>query len=195
MNNYVANDPTAVEIPGLPGYHINPKGDVYGLLGYPLKPAKATKGEPYLIYLLKVNGKTTTFHLHKLLAITFIPLPEGYELKDVMYISRGHRPLLVDHIDGNASNNDLTNLRWVTAFDNSNNPNSRRAGAPKGNDNAKGHKGSHCHNEWIYTYNGKDYQSAAELAEALGCSKSRITESFRKNIGLVARGLLTRRVK
>lgn len=66
-------------------------------------------------------------------------------------------------------------------------------GAPKGNTNSKGHtKSKKTVYRFIYTCDGIDF-GLSELANYLGCSKSTITESFRKNYGLVAKGLITRR--
>ena len=45
--------------------------------------------------------------IHRLVAQVFVPNPEGKEL--------------VDHIDGNRTNNYASNLRWVTAGENANN--------------------------------------------------------------------------
>ena len=54
----------------------------------------------------KLWGKDKKFHnklLHRLLAEAFIPNPEN-------------KPT-VDHIDRNPSNNDLSNLRWATHYE------------------------------------------------------------------------------
>ena len=49
--------------------------------------------------------------IHQLVAEAFIPNPEN-------------KPC-IDHIDGDRTNNSLTNLRWVTFKENSNNPNTK----------------------------------------------------------------------
>ena len=52
--------------------------------------------------------------IHQLVAKAFIPNPEN-------------KPC-IDHIDGDRTNNNLTNLRWVTFKENSNNPNTKWKG-------------------------------------------------------------------
>lgn len=189
----LAVDPTAASIPGVPGYYASPTGCIYNARGKRLS-GYLCKSTGYLTYGLTVKGKRTTFSLHKLLALTFVPLPYGYTVDDVLFISRGNRPLVVDHIDGDRLNNNIKNLRWCTQFDNVSNPNSKKQGAPIGNSNAKGHKpGLHPVRKYIYTYDNKDYD-INELCAATGWSKSKVTESFRHNgMGLVKQGRLKRR--
>lgn len=54
------------------------------------------------------NGKTKTITIHRLVAIAFIPNPNGYKC--------------VDHIDTDRTNNHVSNLRWCTHEMNANNP-------------------------------------------------------------------------
>ena len=53
---------------------------------------------------LKINGKFNTKAVHRLVALSFIPNPDN-------------KPQ-VNHIDGNPSNNLVTNLEWVTNSEN-----------------------------------------------------------------------------
>lgn len=77
------------------------------LKGKLLKQNETKKG--YLCVRLYNNGISKSFPVHRLVALTFI---ENIENKDQ-----------VDHIDGNCKNNTVNNLRWATAKENCNNPN------------------------------------------------------------------------
>jgi AraC-like DNA-binding protein len=130
--------------------------------------------------------------VHILIALAWVPIPEEYkDLKISTYINRS---LIVDHIDGDKENNNADNLRWCTSYENSNFGNfEKNSKALIGNQNAKGGKQHGRSERYIYTYEGNDY-TMKELAEFLECSKSRITEAFRRNLGLVKQGRLTRRL-
>jgi hypothetical protein len=58
----------------------------------------------YPTFSLNVGGKSKSLMLHRVLAIHFIQNPEN--------------KLQVNHIDGNKSNNDLSNLEWVSPSEN-----------------------------------------------------------------------------
>ena len=62
----------------------------------------------YLKVLLSKNGKQRSFKIHRLVAMAFIPNPEGKKF--------------VDHINAIRDDNRVENLRWVTAKENSRNP-------------------------------------------------------------------------
>lgn len=141
------------------------------------------------------NGKNNTVVVHKLIALTWVPLPKNYTLQDVLGNWRS-RSLVVDHIDGNKTNFNASNLRWCSQLDNANFENydkGKKSEALKGNQNAKNKKTPKNVGELRYTYhyNGKDYTMRG-ICKELNCNKSKITESFRKNLGLVRAGKLTR---
>jgi hypothetical protein len=87
------------DIVGFP-YQINKDGLIMNKrTGRILKQYLDTVGY-YQVTLCK-DGKPVKFRIHRLLAIAFIPNPNNYPV--------------VDHIDINCQNNDLSNLRWVTS--------------------------------------------------------------------------------
>lgn len=59
------------------------------------------------VTLSPITGKAKTFHLHLLVAWTFLPRPTGQP-----------REFVVDHIDSNPLNPRATNLRWVSYREN-----------------------------------------------------------------------------
>ena len=71
-----------------------------------LKPNKTKYG--YLMVELRKNKKPKSFLVHRLVAMTFISNPEN-------------KPE-VDHINADKTNNNVNNLRWVTAKENVRNP-------------------------------------------------------------------------
>ena len=95
-------------------------------------------------------------------------------------------------------NNNASNLRWCTPLENINFDNydkELRNQKLKGNKNAVGRKNADnltMRKRYIYILDGEEY-SIGELILKLNCSKSKITESFRKNLGLVRSGRLTRK--
>lgn len=96
MENYV-------ECSYLPiGYRINPNGIVINKRNKQIKPFISNSG--YLCFNIKENGKQKGRFLHRALAFSFLPKIEG---KDI-----------VNHIDGNKLNNDLSNLEWSTSKEN-----------------------------------------------------------------------------
>lgn len=91
-------------IKGYPRYAVSTWGNVMALDGeYQLCPEETKKG--YLrVDLYDSDGIRKHFKVHRLVAEAFIPNPDG-------------KPQ-VNHIDGNKKNNSVTNLEWVTDFEN-----------------------------------------------------------------------------
>jgi hypothetical protein len=71
-----------------------------------LRPTISKRG--YYVVSLSHCGKTRTLTIHRIIADAFIPNPENKRA--------------IDHIDTNRLNNNLSNLRWCTDRENSNNP-------------------------------------------------------------------------
>ena len=92
----------ASPIPAMPGYYINKEGKVYSVIC--LEPYVDPDG--YIRVNVFIDGKKKRPGIHSIIAKTFI---EKKSLDQVV----------VRHLDGNPSNNDLTNLAWGTVLENS----------------------------------------------------------------------------
>lgn len=68
------------------------------------KITKSKDKTHYDSFGLCINGKSKSFMIHRVIAIHFIPNPESKKE--------------VNHIDGNKSNNSISNLEWVTPSEN-----------------------------------------------------------------------------
>lgn len=82
-----------------------------------LTPIKDRDG--YLSVSLYKNGNSTKNKIHRIIGLTFIPIP--YHLKHIPI-----EELDVEHIDTNKENNRLDNLRWNTHKGNMENPITRQ---------------------------------------------------------------------
>jgi len=90
------------EIEGYPNYLIYEDGRIWSK--YKDVWLKPYKDQGYYRVGLWNNCKRKKFRVHRLLALHFIPNPEN-------------KPC-VDHKDGVTTNNNLSNLRWVTKHEN-----------------------------------------------------------------------------
>ena len=91
-----------VKIKDYENYTINEEGIIMNNKGKELKSYIHPTG--YKIVDLYKDGKRKHFKLHRLLAETFIPNPNDYKI--------------IDHIDRDKLNNNLSNLRWTTSSEN-----------------------------------------------------------------------------
>lgn len=87
-------------------YYISNYGKIFSLQsGRVLKPYQNKEG--YLLASLYHRKETTSYLVHRLVALTFIENPDPENL------------IIVNHIDGNKSNPYYKNLEWVTPKENS----------------------------------------------------------------------------
>lgn len=59
-----------------------------------------TQASGYKYVMVEFNGKQKNCRLHRLVAMAFVPNPNGYRE--------------INHIDGNKANNNADNLQWIT---------------------------------------------------------------------------------
>lgn len=182
-------------IPGYNGYLISEDGVVYSEKTSHFMKIKILGCYQYPVVSLYVN-KLTNVPVHKLVALAWLPIPQDWSLNEVLGNYESKR-LVVHHKDNNKMNYKASNLEWVTQYENLNKDdlNKLRSEKMKGNKNAKGHHHTaNTHKRYKYFLNGQE-MTIKELTEFLKCSKSKITESFRRNLGLVRTGMLTREEK
>ena len=99
------------DIDGYEGlYQVSSQGRIINV-----KTGRVLKGSTNGTYktILVGGRKYKRYYLHRLVAITFIPIPDDY--KDFKVDE-----LEIDHIDGDVSNNSVSNLRWCTKKENCN---------------------------------------------------------------------------
>lgn len=85
-------------------YYISRNGEVFStFVSRPLKPSKSNTG--YLrVVLTDNNGKLHTLYVHRLVAMSWLPYSD--------------ETMEVNHKNGIKSDNDLSNLEWVSKQDN-----------------------------------------------------------------------------
>ena len=92
-----------MEVKDYPNYLIYKDGRVYSKNRNIFMKSRLDKDGYYTVCLCK-NMKKKYFLIHRLIALHYIPLVDEKNL--------------VDHIDRNKTNNDISNLRWVNSSEN-----------------------------------------------------------------------------
>jgi hypothetical protein len=78
------------KIKNMNGFSVKPESELTGV----------NNGLGYLQVRFTINGKTYRKYIHRMVAEAFIPNPHGYSE--------------VNHIDGDKSNNHVSNLEWCS---------------------------------------------------------------------------------
>lgn len=92
------------DIPGYEElYRVSDEGDVYSCTKDELRALTINKHGYKQVGLYK-DGVTKTFPVHRLVALAFVPNPDS--------------KLVVNHKDSDTSNNNVSNLEWVTDLEN-----------------------------------------------------------------------------
>jgi len=139
-----------------PGYMVSSFGRLKSIKGY-ICLAKPT-GDGYIRPHLKINGKSVSVYLHRLIALAFIQNPEN-------------KPQ-VDHINSIKHDNNIENLQWVTASENS----LKRISLPSTLNQMKINQ---------FSYNGeyiKTWSSVTEIANILNVEYSTFLYHIDKHI-------------
>lgn len=117
-----------------------------GLRKYPGKPLKIEQMQDgYCRIVLMKDGNKVRYMCHRLVAQTFIPIVEG--------------KTFINHIDGNRSNNKVSNLEWCTQSENEQH---------SINILGKTMKGKTCPKKIKCIETGVVYKSIRELCKTLG---------------------------
>lgn len=164
---------------GLEGYSVDTEGNVWSSLYgkekelKKLKPMKNSVGY-YQVYLPQKCGKYKWFRIHRLVAIAFIPNIENKSS--------------VDHINGDKTDNRVSNLCWVTHKENHNNPiaiERHRKAISKARSLIKNHKGGRKRKAILqFDLKGnliKEWDSCYNVHDELGYTTSYISHCAKKN--------------
>lgn len=99
-----------IQIDGIDvSYSISTTGKIKNIRTGHVSKGCYNKHRGYMLWHTTRYGKQYVTGMHRLMALTFLPIPNQYAKKGL-----GYEDLVVNHKDGNKRHNDLYNLEWVT---------------------------------------------------------------------------------
>lgn len=111
---------TPIQVPDLPGFYFYPNdnriavslsGEIINVKTKRILSGSIGKNKSIYIHLHEENNKHTVYLKHRILARTFIGRPSRH-------LDKAFEELVVNHIDGDRLNNNISNLEWVTTKEN-----------------------------------------------------------------------------
>ena len=145
-------------IRGFPNYEVSNKGRVRNIKTGRILKLQHTNG--YRIFAFYSDRKRTQQKVHRLVAEEWLDNPEN-------------KPC-VDHIDGNKSNNRVSNLRWATIAENLRNKRKCRNGTSK----YKGVSWHRSSKKWVTHIRNQHVGSYADEREAAIAYNNHAKEHF-----------------
>lgn len=149
-------------------YMVSNLGNVVSLNYQNTKHAKIMSPvKHHLGYLLVHLGKSKIKMVHTLVAEAFLPNPDGKKF--------------VNHIDGNKSNNKVTNLEWVTSKENVNHAIRTGLRNPHKNNKKKGNDSPLRKSVLQYDLEGKlvkRWECISEAARQMNCKPCQINNNI-----------------
>lgn len=162
-------------IPGYENYKINENGEIY-------KNNKKLKQElkkcGYYYCGLTKDGKRKRFRVHRLVALTFIDNPNGFDI--------------VHHKDGNKLNNHVSNLEWTTVS-----TNTKLAFECGSAINKKGIEDNQSIQVAVFLKNDDFFgvfESITQASEATGISKGNVAAWVRGEVKTSRKGFIFKKI-